>query len=68
MIGHKLKREDCGGTWVFCGTTPQEVAVALKNELDSEDGLSVDERSTIILEPFEITQDEIENMPEFEGW
>ena len=67
MIAYKLMREDCGGTWMYCGTDVQGVLNVLKTELES-DMMEGNERSTIIIEPFEITQEEIDNMPEFPGW
>ncbi len=67
MTGYKLTRSGPSG-WIFCGTTPTEVAYVLKHELDSDEGLPADERCVITLTPFEITQEEIDNMPEFQGW
>lgn len=66
-IGYKLSRHDCNG-WLFGGTTPKEVAECLQNELDSHEGLSVEECDVITIEAFEITQKEIDDMPEFQGW
>ena len=66
MIGYKLIRGS-SGTWMFAGTTPQEVLNTLKVELEgdfSEGG----EPDSFELEPFEITQEEIDSMPDFPGW
>ncbi len=66
MTGYKLTRHD-SGTWMFCGTTPEEVANCLRAELES-DMEPGNEAAKLTLEPFEFTQDEIDNMPEFPGW
>lgn len=67
LVGYRLTREDCGG-WLFLGTTPQEVANSLRSEIETNEGLPADECSLMRIEPFEITQDEIDKMPEFPGW
>jgi hypothetical protein len=52
---------------MFCGTKLDEVLNVLRSELeiDMEEG---NERSALTLTPVEITQEEIDNMPEFPGW
>lgn len=67
MIGYKLKRTDCDG-WLFLGTKPREVGIVFAEELQSNDGLSPEEIGGYLIEPFVITPEEIENMPEFDGW
>ena len=67
MIGYKLTRSECSG-WMFCGTTPQDVAECLKNEMDMHEGLSLQEIDEITIEAFEVTQEEIDDMKEFQGW
>lgn len=67
MVGYKLERSGPSG-WMFCGTTPQEVANVLKAEIEADMELPTDERCVITLTPFEITQAEIDAMPEFPGW
>jgi hypothetical protein len=67
MIGYILRRKLCG-RWIFIGTTPEDVAIGVRNEIDSHEGLSLDECDVLIIEPREISQDEIDNMPEFDGW
>lgn len=67
MVGYKLSLASCPG-WMYLGTEPQEVADALRNELESNEGLSVDEIEEMTIEAFEITQEEIDKMPEFQGW
>ena len=67
MVGYKLTITE-GIGWMFCGTTPKEVSECLRNELDTHEGLSVEEIDEITIEAFEITQEEIDNMPEFQGW
>lgn len=66
MIGYKMTRDGCG-PWMFCGTKLDEVLAVLRSELeiDMEEG---NERSALTLTPVEITQEEIDNMPEFPGW
>jgi len=66
MIGYELRRSGTGGV-LFAGTTPEEVAATLKNELECEDS-QLEFRDVITLTPIEITQEQIDNMPEFEGW
>lgn len=68
MLGYKLMRPSTGTrTWMFCGTTVDEVINTLRSELESdmEEG---NDPTDIHLIPFEITQEEIDNMPEFPGW
>ena len=67
IIGYKLTRATCPG-WMFAGTTPDEVATTIRNELESEAGLSADECDAITIAPYETTAKEIEMMPEFPGW
>ena len=55
MIGYKLTRSEA-------------VAECVKTEIESGEGLSLDELSTLKIEPFEISQQEIDDMPEFPGW
>ena len=66
LVGYKLRREDCGG-WMFMGTTPQEVANTLRSEIEADGGIMI-ACSVMRIEPCEVTQEEIDNMPEFEGW
>ena len=67
MIGYKINREGFD-EWYFAGVTPEEVAEAIKNEMDTNKGMSVEEIGFLLITPFEVTQKEIENMPEFGGW
>jgi len=67
VVGYKITRPDCGG-WMFAGTTAAEVAETLKNELDMNEGLSADECGQIVVEAYETTLEDIESLPEFEGW
>lgn len=67
IIAYKIERPDCGG-WMHAGVTVQEVCATLANELDFQEGLGVDERGTIHIVPYETTQEEIDALPEFEGW
>jgi len=67
MIGYKLTRPGCQN-WLFCGTTTEEIVATIKNEIESEEGLSLDERDAFSIAPFEINQEEIDTMPEFPGW
>jgi len=53
---------------MFLGTDPDEVGKALGHELESNEGLPADECGQVVIEAFEITQDEIDAMPEFQGW
>ena len=62
----KITRPDCGG-WMFAGTTPEEVIGVVKSEIEanlSEEGNLGD----IHIEEFQITQKEIDEMGDFEGW
>lgn len=67
LIGYKLTRPDCGG-WMFLGTDPAEVGKAVRDELEMNEGLPADECGQVVIEAFEITQEEIDNMPDFPGW
>jgi hypothetical protein len=62
-----MYRSGFGGVWLFVGTTPEEIALALKNELEMEDD-EAEYRDSLTLEPFTTTQAEIDSMPEFPGW
>lgn len=53
---------------MFAGTTPEQVAETVKNEIEADDGLSVDERGAFQIASFEITQKQLDEMPEFPGW
>lgn len=68
ILAYKLSRPDISNDWMFAGTTPQEAANVLRCELESCDGGDVDDVGEIVIEAFWITQAEIENMGEFEGW
>ena len=63
IVAYKLHRS-AGIGWMFAGTTPEQVAMCLKHELENH-GL-VDESITI--ECYETTPAEIEDLPEFQGW
>lgn len=67
ITAFKLYRPDCSG-WMFAGTTSVEVVDVLKNELESEEGLPADERGSIVIEAYFTTQEEIDALPEFQGW
>jgi len=67
LVGYKLTR-DGSNAWCFLGTTPHEVSAAMKNEIESDEGLSPDEIGDMTVKPFAITHYEIETMPEFPGW
>lgn len=67
LVGYKLTYPDKNG-WLFLGTTPKSVAMELKEELDRNEGLTAEECGTILITPFEITQKEIDEMDEFDGW
>jgi hypothetical protein len=64
-----IERTDCGGK-VFAGVTAEEVASALKHELqtDIDEGLTPDEMSVFKIVPYETSQAEIDALPDFEGW
>ena len=67
MVAYKLTRPDCGG-WMHAGVTPAEVACCIENELKAHEGMTADECGTIVIEPYETIQDEIDALPEFQGW
>jgi hypothetical protein len=67
MIGYKLINSECPG-WMFLGTDLNEVGNAIVSELQNNEGLSVEECAKLTIEAFEITQEEIDKMPEFQGW
>lgn len=68
VVGYKLTRPESGNTWMFAGTTPEEVAKTVACEIENNEGLSPDECGRIVIEAYETTQAEIDNMPEFPGW
>ncbi len=63
--GYRMTRDNAG-PWMFCGTTADEVIEAIRVELLTD--FEENNHSTIQLEPIQITQQEIDNMPEFPGW
>ena len=66
LKGYWLTRENgCGK--MFTGVNPDEVLNTLRVELECNfDGSC--EHESLTLEPCELTQEEIDNMPEFDGW
>lgn len=66
-IGYILTR-DCGTGSLFCGTSPEEVAHTIYNEIEANEGLSIEEMDSMTITPVEITQEAIDNMGEFQGW
>lgn len=67
IVAYRIKRDEHSG-WVHAGVTPQEVADALRNDLYGDEGLPLDERESLTIEPYETTQAEIDALPEFGGW
>lgn len=67
MIGYWLQRSGCPGK-MFVGVTPKEIANCIECELGGEEEQIADARDAITLTPFEVTQEEIDAMPEFGGW
>lgn len=70
MIGYRLQRQHQGNRWLFLGTTPDEIARAIKSELemDMSSDLPADELEELRIVPVEISQEELDTMPDFEGW
>ena len=70
VIGYVIKRKGYGDTWLFAGTTAKDVARTLEEEVDLDivEGFDLSERETFIIEPREFSQEELDNMPDFEGW
>ncbi len=67
VVGYKMTRANCSG-WMFMGTTPQEVANCLCNELDMHAGLTAEECGEITIVGYETTQEAIDDLPDFQGW
>lgn len=67
FVGYILRRSDCPGG-LFLGVKPEEVAGAFQSELENQDNLPAGEISIFTIEPVELTQTQIDDMPEFEGW
>ena len=67
IIGYIMTRQWYPGQ-LFCGTKPEEVAEAIRNELEANEGLAVDEIDGLSIAAKEYTQAEIDSMPEFPGW
>ena len=54
---------------MFPGTTPDEVADAIREEISNHAGLDADECGEIHITAIEMTQEEIDKIPEeFSGW
>ena len=67
LLGYKLNLSGFG-QYMFAGVKIEEILDCVRNEIEGCEGLDVDERPVITLTPMEITEEEIENMPEFQGW
>lgn len=63
---YKIIRPQAGNTWMFAGTSLQELFKTLKDELENFEGDPED--NDILIQQFEISQEEIDNMQEFPGW
>ena len=73
MIGYRIKRPNAGGTWMFAGTSIEEVLETIRPELElnfegNSTSLDLSQHEPLLIEPVEITQEEIDSMPEFPGW
>lgn len=68
IIGYRLVREDNSGIWLHAGTTAKDVVAIVQSEIEANEGLSVDELYSFMIEPYETTQEEIDSLPEFKGW
>jgi len=63
----KITRPDCSG-WMFAGTTSAEVANTVQAEIESNLAEGAGSFGDIHIEEYRTTQEEIDYMPEFEGW
>lgn len=68
LIGYIMFRECDNSTWLYLGCTPEEAGQALANEFDGNEGLSLDEIASYVIEARHFTRDELDNMPDFPGW
>lgn len=70
IVGFVMTIPELGGTWMYLGSTPKEVAHSIEAELEGycHPQLSADEIDKMVIEARKFTPDEIENMPEFPGW
>jgi hypothetical protein len=68
---YKLVNKAAGGSYI-AGSTPNEIAMAVENELCDMDQAIDDPKdtfaTTLQLEPMWMTQEEFDAMPEFDGW
>ena len=67
IIAYKLTYEHSPG-WLCLGKTPKEVGFAIQEEIFGHEGLSAEERGVMQIEAYETTQEEIDNLKEFQGW
>ena len=64
----KLRRPEAGSGWMVSGPTVQDVLDMLRDELEACSGLTPEECGTMVLEAVDMTEEEIEGLPEFPGW
>ena len=67
IVAYKLGRSDCRN-WVVLRANPAEIGQAIANEIDANSGLSAEELGDIVLTPYETTQEELDALPEWDGW
>ena len=71
MIGYRLEYEDRSGS-VFLGTNAKDISKAFHDEMESDidvmTQVSLENMPVFKIIPFELSQEEIDNMPEFQGW
>jgi len=69
MLCYFLGRSDCDG-YYLCGTSPEHIAEAIRNELVEEFGeeIPAEERSVMTLYAKDLTERQIDELPEFGGW
>ncbi len=68
VVTYWLKRPGLSDCLAYIGTTPEDVAAAVKAEIEADEGLRPDDIGSLVIEAREITQEEIEKLPEFESW
>lgn len=67
VTAYRLKRPD-GSGWMHAGVEIDEVLNTIRCELESQHELRAEERGEIQIVAYETTQEEIDALPEFEGW
>ena len=67
VVAYRIKRPGLPG-WICAGTTTDDVVDAIRTEMDAHECLSAESRGSILIEAYETTQEEMDSLPNFDGW